>query len=112
MRASTRCWSRVWGSGMNSPFETIWVGMGEANAAISAGAVRVSPPWLSEWARADLLGTRGYRRAAVESRTRAEPSPIHGLVKRWYGSRRHATGSRRDRDRGRPGNRPGHPRPA
>ena len=42
MRASTRCCSRVWGSGLNSPLETIWVGTGEANAATSAGAVRVS----------------------------------------------------------------------
>ena len=42
MRASTRCCSRVCGSGMNSPLETIWVGTGEANAATSAGAVRVS----------------------------------------------------------------------
>ena len=42
MRASPRCCSRVWGSGTNSPLETIWVGTGEAKAATSAGAVRVS----------------------------------------------------------------------
>jgi len=39
MRSSTwRCWT-VWGAGMNSPFDTICVGIGERKAAMSAGAV-------------------------------------------------------------------------
>ena len=37
--ASTRCCSRVCGNGLYSPFETICVGTGERNAAVSAGAV-------------------------------------------------------------------------
>ena len=39
MRASTRCCSRVCGNGLNSPLETIWVGTGERNEPVSAGAV-------------------------------------------------------------------------
>jgi len=39
MRASTRCCARVCGRGLYSPFDTICVGTGERNAAVSAGAV-------------------------------------------------------------------------
>src|SRR2546425_5787455 len=35
-RASTLCWSSVWGMGMYSPFDTSWVGIGENGSAASA----------------------------------------------------------------------------
>ena len=37
MRASTSFCLLVWGSGMNSSLDTNWVGMGDRNAAVSAG---------------------------------------------------------------------------
>jgi len=40
--ASTRCCARVWGSGLNSPFDTICVGTGDLKEPISAGEVRFS----------------------------------------------------------------------
>ena len=55
MRASTRSCSRVWGSGLNSPLETIWVGTGDAKAAVSAGAVRCSSSWLRKCGITSLL---------------------------------------------------------
>src|SRR5262245_38528556 len=38
IRASTRFCRAVWGGGVNSSLDTNWVGMGPANAVVSAGS--------------------------------------------------------------------------
>ena len=55
MRASSRRCFAVWGAGMNSSLETLWVGTGPGNAAVSAGASALSSASLISLIAVSLL---------------------------------------------------------
>ena len=59
MRASSRRCFAVWGAGMNSSLETLWVGTGPGNAAVSAGASALSSASVSSLMAVSLLPSGG-----------------------------------------------------
>src|SRR5437016_12907675 len=84
MRSSTRLCCAVCGSGLNSPFETIWVGTGALNAARSAGSVRDNSDLLSNRA-IDILPQllRGVAFEGWAGRTRTHRAGmVSGIVPR------------------------------
>src|SRR5713101_5273795 len=56
IRASTRRWFSVCGAGMNSSLETLWVGIGPGNAAVSEGRTALSSSSLSSLMRSPFRG--------------------------------------------------------
>src|SRR6516162_1050011 len=84
-RSSKRRCCAVCGNGLNSPFDTIWVGTGERNAARSAGSVRESSDLLSirpiDILPKDLAGSRFDRRGQVlQPRARTSCAYEHKII--------------------------------
>src|SRR5438309_998258 len=75
MRCSTRRCCAVCGRGLNSPFETIWVGTGALNAARSSGSVRDNSDLLTNRSDCDNRG-KGYIATKTFLMTKGHPVSV------------------------------------